>query len=118
MGARGIVFRHGQPGIYWFDMGFIATTAEEEFTPEFQRLDKPDAQLVTGVNLNELKMNGVYCGQQLTQSPDGGTDWWYVGVQNLSGNSSSCVNQFAIGVNSFAIYPVTASTEAGGPGTS
>ena len=104
MGAKGILMRHGAPGIYWFDTGMVPTVKDQEFTPTFKRLDKPDADLITGADLNNLVENGVYCGEKLTPSPDGGTDWWYVWVQNLSGNSSSYVSQIAIGVNHFAIY--------------
>lgn len=102
MGARGIIFRHGSPGIYWFDTGMVATTKDTAFTPTFRRLDAPDGELISGQDLNALTQNGVYCGQQVTNAPD--SDWWYIWVQNLSGNSTSYVFQLVSGVNSMSMY--------------
>lgn len=102
MGARGLIFRYGNPGIYWFDTGFAATTAGQEFTPSFKRLDKPDAELITGTDLNTLTANGVYFGQTLGNAPN--TDWFWVFVENLPDNPSSYVSQYAVGVNEQANY--------------
>lgn len=97
MGAKGIVMRHGAPGIYWFDTGMIPTVKDQEFTPVFQRLDKPDAALVNGKDLNQITENGVYCGDKLSNAP--GSDWYYVFVQNLTNSGNNYCVQRAFGVN-------------------
>lgn len=104
MGARGIIFRHGSPGVWWFDTGMRATTADEEFTPTFKRLDKPDAEMVTGRDFNSLLENGVYCGSGLQNAPFGSSDWFYIFVQNLTDNSTNYVTQWAVAVNQQATY--------------
>lgn len=104
MGAKGIVMRHGSPGIYWFDTGMKATVKDQEFTPTFQRLDKPDAVLISGSNLNQTRENGAYCGDNLENAPEGSKDWFYVFVQNLTNSSNNYCVQIAFGVNSQGAY--------------
>lgn len=103
IGARGIIFRYGgNGGISWFDTGMTATTADTEFTPTIKSLTRPDAELITGSDLNALTQNGHYCGHQLTNAPD--ADWWYVWVQNLTDNSINYVCQVVSGVDRQAMY--------------
>lgn len=104
MGAKGFVMRHGAPGLYWFDTGMKATVQDQEFTPTFKRLDKPDADLVTGQNLNSITANGVYCGSSLQNAPYGSADWWYIFVQNLTDNASNYCLQQAFAINQQAYY--------------
>lgn len=105
IGARGIIFRYGgDTGIGWFDTGMIATTADAEFTPTIKSLTNPDAELITGQNLNSLTKNGHYCGSGLTNAPFSSSDWWYVFVQNLTDNSANYVTQMAVAVNQQATY--------------
>lgn len=104
MGARGIILRHGSPGIWWFDTGMRETTADEEFTPTFKRLDKPDAEMATGRDFNSLLENGVYCGAGMQNAPFGSSDWFYIFVQNLTDNSTNYVTQWAVAVNQQATY--------------
>ena len=107
MGARGIIFRHGAPGIYWFDTGMTATVQDQEFTPVFKRLDKPDAEIITGSNLNNLTQNGGYVGSGLSNAPFGSADWWYIFVQNLTDNASNYCVQQAFAINQQAFYART-----------
>ena len=104
MGAKGLIFRHGSPGMYYFDTGMVPTVKDQEFTPDFKRLDKPDAEIITGQNLNDLTQNGVYCGSGLSNAPFSSSDWWYVWVQNLTNNSVNYLTQFAVAVNQQAMY--------------
>ena len=107
MGAKGLIFRHGSSGIYWFDTGMGPTTADEEFTPTFKRLDRPEAELISGTDLNNLTENGVYCGENFANSPNGSTDWYYINVLHLANNTTYYVTQVARGVNDFSIYART-----------
>ena len=107
IGARGIEFKYGQPGVWWFDTGNIATTAGQEFTPEWKSLTAPEAPLISGQDLNNLTANGHYCGQNLSNAPFSSTDWWYVSVQHLTDNSTAYVTQTAIAVNQNAVYTRT-----------
>ena len=107
IGARGIEFKYGQPGVWWFDTGNIATTAGQEFTPEFKSLTAPEAPLISGQDLNNLTANGNYCGQNLSNAPFSSTDWWYISVQHLTDNSTAYVTQTAIAVNQAAVYTRT-----------
>lgn len=103
LGAKGIVFRYGgNSGLAWFDTGLIATTADTEFTPDIKSLTTPDAELISGQDLNAITKNGSYCGEKLGNAPD--VDWWYVWTQNLTNNSASYVCQIASGVNRMAMY--------------
>lgn len=105
IGARGIIFRYGgDGGISWFDTGMVATTADQEFTPDIKSLTRPDAELISGQDLNNLTANGHYCGQNITNAPFSSTDWWYVFVQNLTDNSVNYCTQTAIAVNQNAVY--------------
>lgn len=104
MGAKGIIFRHGSPGLYYFDTGMTPTVKDQEFTPNFKRLDKPDGEIITGKDLNTLTENGVYCGSGLVNAPFSSSDWWYIFVQNLTNNSVNYLTQFAVAVNQQATY--------------
>ncbi len=99
MGARGVVFRHGIPGIWWFDTGMVPTTENTEFTPNFISLDNPDAKIITGQNLNDITTNGRYAGERLGNSPDGATDWWYIDVIRLPNTGVDYALQVAWKVN-------------------
>lgn len=103
LGARGVIFRHGgNSGVAWFDTGLIATTADTEFTPDIKSLTTPDAELISGQDLNAITKNGTYCGENLENAPD--VDWWYVWTQNLTNNSTNYVCQIVSGVNRLAMY--------------
>ena len=100
LGARGIVFRYGgNSGISWFDMGMVATVAGQEFTPTIKSLTRPDAELISFRDLNALTENGAYCGQGMTNTPNGSTDWFWIFVENLTDNSVNYVYQKAVAVN-------------------
>lgn len=104
IGASGIVLKYGSEGVYWFDMGTIATVKDQEFTPDIKSLTNPDAPLISGQDLNGLTQNGRYCGQNFANAPFGSKDWWYIFVQNLTQNSVNYVSQVAVAVNQQAIY--------------
>lgn len=107
IGACGIEFKHGSPGIWWFDTGMVATVADAEFTPEFRSLTNPDALLVSGQDLNNLTQNGTYCGNGMTNTPFASSDWFWVFCTNLTNNSVNYVTQTAVAVNQEAIYTRT-----------
>lgn len=107
MGARGIIFRHGAPGVWWFDTGMVATQADQEFTPTFKSLTRPDAELITGQDLNNVRQNGTYCGSGMSNAPHGSADWWYVFVQNLTDNGNNYCVQQAFAVDQQAFYART-----------
>lgn len=104
IGARGIEFKYGQPGVWWFDTGNVATTAGQEFTPEWRSLTNPDALMISSQDLNNVTRNGTYCGSAMSNAPDGSQDWWWIIVNNLTDNSTNYVSQVAIAVNQGAIY--------------
>ena len=107
MGAKGVLMRHGVDGLYFFDTGMIPTVADQEFTPKFRRLDRPDAELINGADLNDLTQNGIHCGNSLTNAPFGSADWWWVFVQGLTDNATNYVTQTAVAVNQEATYTRT-----------
>lgn len=107
MGAKGVLMRHGADGLYFFDTGMIPTVADQEFTPKFRRLDRPDAELINGAELDNLTQNGIYCGNSLTNAPFGSADWWWVFVQNLTNSAAAYVTQTAVAVNQEATYTRT-----------
>jgi hypothetical protein len=53
---------------------------------------------VSSTDLNSLLVPGFYDGAALTNSPDGGTDWWYVLVQSYHSNPAF-TSQTAWGLN-------------------
>lgn len=53
---------------------------------------------VSATNLNSLTTPGFYWGSSLTNSPDGGTDFWYILVQQYPTNPAF-VSQTAWGLN-------------------
>lgn len=75
MGARGIVFRNGQPGVWYFDTGNIATTADAEFSPTLISITDKATKHFYG-DLNDLTENTFIDGSNMTNAP--GTDWYYV----------------------------------------
>lgn len=107
MGAKGVLMRHGADGLYFFDTGMIPTVEDQEFTPKFRRLDRPDAELINGGELDDLTQNGIYCGNSLVNAPFGSADWWWVFVQGLTDNATKYVVQTAVAVNQEATYTRT-----------
>ena len=107
VGARGIEFKHGQPGVWWFDQGMIPTTEGQEFAPSFRSMTNPDAALISGQDLDSLTQNGTFCGNTMTNTPFASSDWFWVFVNNLTNNSANYVTQTAVAVNQEAIYTRT-----------
>ena len=86
MGARGIVFRNGVEGIWYFDTGRIATTANTAFNPTFISLtDK--ATKVFGGDLNGIVENSLFDCTDLANGP--GEGWYF--IQHIS-HSADPVN--------------------------
>ena len=79
MGARGIVFRSGFKGVWYFDTGSIATTAGAAFTPNLVSITDKATKQYTG-DLNNIRENTIVDGTSMANAP--GTDWYY--VQNIS----------------------------------
>ena len=74
MGARGIVFQNSQPGIWWFDTGHRATTADEAFVPNSAPLTKQPTALVTSIDT--IADNTVVDCNDVPNGP--GADWYYI----------------------------------------
>lgn len=107
IGASGIILKYGHEGVYWFDMGTIATVKDQEFTPDIKSLTNPDAPLISGQDLDSLTQNGTFCGNTMTNTPFASSDWFWVFVNNLTNNSANYVSQTAVAVNQEAIYTRT-----------
>lgn len=97
MGAKGIVMRFGQPGIWYFDTGSIATVANAEFTPTLISLTDKSTKEFTG-DLNSITENTII---DCTGRANGPGEGWYF-VQHIS-HSADPVNwatQIAYSLNS------------------
>ena len=84
MGARGIVFRNGQPGVWYFDTGSIATTANAAFTPTFISITDKATKRFTG-DLNDITENTIVDGLNVANAP--GENWYF--VQHIANSQSS-----------------------------
>lgn len=91
MGARGIVMQNGQPGIWYFDTGSRATTADEQFAPTLISLTDKSTIDKSGTDLNDLHDNGIYNGVGMINAPT--IDWYWVHVTNHNLDSSKWVLQ-------------------------
>lgn len=94
MGARGLVFQNGQPGVWYFDTGSRATTQDETFSPVLISLTDKSTIDKSGTDLNSLYENGVYNGIQMTNAPTTG-DWYWVRVTNHNLDKTKWVLQEA-----------------------
>lgn len=97
MGARGIVFRNGFAGIWYFDTGSIATTANATFTPTFISITDKTTKRFTG-NLNDIAENTVVDGLNVTNAP--GTNWYFVQHFAASQSPSLYATQIAYAFHS------------------
>lgn len=75
LGARGIFLRP-TAGVYMFDTGNIATTADQEFAPEFIQLGAETALDMPVTDLNSLLRTGFYNGSNMANAP--GAGWYYI----------------------------------------
>ena len=75
MGAKGIMFRFGLAGIWYFDTGNIPTVKDAEFTPTLISLTDKSTKQYTG-DLNNIRENTLIDGNSMANAP--GTDWYYV----------------------------------------
>ena len=97
MGARGIVFRNGSEGIWYFETGKIATTANAAFNPTFISLTDKSTKNFTG-NLNNITDNTVIDCSGVTNSP--GTGWYFVQHIAQSTDPANNATQIAYALNS------------------
>ena len=86
MGARGIVFRNGIQGVWYFDTGSIATTAGAAFTPNLVSITDKATKLHSGNDLNNITDNALIDGNTMANAPD--SDWFYVQHFTHSQNKS------------------------------
>ena len=86
MGARGIVFRSGMQGVWYFDTGLIATTANAQFDPNLISITDKATKLHSGNDLNNITENTLVDGTSMANAP--GTDWYYVQHFTHSQNKS------------------------------
>ena len=75
MGARGIVFRSGVQGVWYFDTGLIATTANAQFNPNLISITDKATKNYTG-NLNNITENTIVDGNAMENAPT--ADWYFV----------------------------------------
>ena len=97
MGARGIVFRNGVEGIWYFDTGRIATTANTAFNPTFVSLTDKATKNYTG-NLNDITANMTIDCSGVTNAP--GDGWYFVQHIAQSTDPSNNATQIAYALNS------------------
>lgn len=95
-GAKGICFRSGLDGIWYFDTGRIATTANATFTPTFISITDKATKNYTG-NLNNITENTIVDCYNVTNSP--GSGWYYIHHIGHSLDSSKNATQIAYGLN-------------------
>ena len=92
MGARGIVFRNGQPGVWYFDTGSIATTADATFTPTLISITDKSTKQFTG-DLNDITENIVVDCTAVANGP--GAEWYFVQHFSHSNNPVATATQIA-----------------------
>lgn len=71
MGARGIVFRNGIMGVWYFDTGSIATTAGAAFTPNLISITDKATKSFTKGDLNSITENSIVDGETMLNAPSG-----------------------------------------------
>jgi hypothetical protein len=87
------VFQNGQPGIWYFDTGSRATTADEQFTAQLASMTDKSTGLISGKNMDDITENGLYNGITMTNAPT--NDWFWFEVMNHSLNPNNWCTQFA-----------------------
>lgn len=92
MGARGIVFRNGIAGVWYFDTGSIATTAGAAFSPNLISITDKATKQFTG-NLDSITENTLIDGNGLTNGP--GDDWYFIQHIAHSANPVEWATQIA-----------------------
>ena len=97
MGARGIVFRNGIAGVWYFDTGSIATTAGAAFAPNLVSItDKATKEF--GGNLNDISDNVLIDCNNLANGP--GSDWYFIQHISHSADPVNWATQIAYALNS------------------
>ena len=97
MGARGIVFRNGIAGVWYFDTGSIATTANAAFAPNLISITDKATKQFTG-NLNNITENTVIDCTNLENGP--GPDWYFIQHISHSADPVNWATQIAYALNS------------------
>lgn len=96
-GARGIVLRSGIKGVWYFDTGNIATTANVAFTPNLISItDKATKEF--GGNLNDIAENVLIDCNNLVNGP--GSDWYFIQHISHSADPTNWATQIAYALNS------------------
>ena len=97
MGARGIVFRNGIAGVWYFDTGSIATTANAAFMPNLISItDKATKEF--GGDLNNITENVLIDCNNLANGP--GSDWYFIQHISHSADPANWATQIAYALNS------------------
>ena len=97
MGARGIVFRNGIKGVWYFDTGSIATTAGVAFTPTLISITDKSTKEFSG-NLNDISENVLIDCNNLANGP--GSDWYFIQHISHSADPANWATQIAYALNS------------------
>jgi hypothetical protein len=102
MGAKGIVLQNGLYGIWYFDTGSKATTADEQFTPTLISLTDKSTQVRTQGDMDRLTDNGIYNVSEMVNAPTSG--WCWVQVINHSSDPINWITQIAHDFNNNNSY--------------
>lgn len=97
MGARGIVFRSGVVGLWYFDTGRTPTTADAKFTPNLISLTDKATKQYTG-DLNSITENTIIDCTSLANGP--GSDWYFIQHISHSADPANWATQIAYALNS------------------
>lgn len=101
MGARGIVFRNGIKGVWYFDTGSISTTDGVAFTPTLISITDKATKQYTG-DLNNIRENTLVDGTAMANAP--GTGWYFVQHISHSNDASYYATQIAYAFLSTDVY--------------
>ena len=97
MGARGIVFRNGIKGIWYFDTGSIATTGNAAFAPNLISITDKSTKEFTG-DLNSITENTIIDCTGLANGP--GDGWYFIQHISHSADPVNWATQIAYALNS------------------
>lgn len=97
MGARGIVFRSGVVGLWYFDTGRTPTTADAKFTPNLISLTDKSTKEFAG-DLNGITENSLIDCTGLANGP--GEGWYFIQHISHSADPVNWATQIAYALNS------------------
>lgn len=97
MGARGIVFRNGIKGVWYFDTGSIATTAGAAFTPTLISITDKSTKNITN-SIDDISENTIIDCNDIVNGP--GPGWYFIQHISHSNVPTKWATQIAYAFNS------------------